>query len=358
MSQSFSDAILNWYDKYGRKTLPWQQEKTPYKVWLSEIMLQQTQVATVIPYFERFMERFPTVNDLANAELDEVLHLWTGLGYYARARNIHKAAKMIATDYQGQFPTDIDDVMAMPGIGRSTAGAVLSLSLGQHHPILDGNVKRTLSRHFAVEGWPGKKPVENRLWELAEKNTPATGVQRYNQAMMDMGAMICTRSKPKCTLCPVNFSCEANALNRQADFPGKKPKKILPEKKTCFVLFQYEDQVWLEQRPPAGLWGGLWCLPETLETKAGEFIGSKLNQSGHDKPEHLTAFRHTFSHFHLDIVPVRVKLHSKPEMIGDNGIMEGSGGLWYNLTQPAKVGLAAPVQKLLESLTHELQTTI
>ncbi|WP_154124506.1 A/G-specific adenine glycosylase [Grimontia hollisae] len=354
MSQSFSDAILTWYDKYGRKTLPWQQEKTPYKVWLSEIMLQQTQVATVIPYFERFMTRFPTVVDLAHAELDEVLHLWTGLGYYARARNLHKAAQKIAADYNGEFPTTIEDVMALPGVGRSTAGAVLSLSLGQHHPILDGNVKRTLSRHFAVEGWPGKKPVENRLWELAEENTPAEGVQRYNQAMMDMGAMICTRSKPKCYLCPVNHSCEANAMSRQSDFPGKKPKKTLPEKETCFVLFQYRDQIWLEQRPPAGLWGGLWCLPETSEQTAASFVASKLAASSFETPEHLTAFRHTFSHFHLDIVPIRVKLHHKPDNIGANGIMEGNRGLWYNLNKPAKVGLAAPVQKLLESLTREL----
>lgn len=237
MSQSFSDAILGWYDKYGRKTLPWQQEKTPYKVWLSEIMLQQTQVATVIPYFERFMSRFPTVVDLANAELDEVLHLWTGLGYYARARNLHKAAKKIAAEYNGEFPTNIDDVMALPGVGRSTAGAVLSLSLGQHHPILDGNVKRTLSRHFAVEGWPGKKPVENRLWELAETNTPAEGVQRYNQAMMDMGAMICTRSKPKCDICPVNYSCEANALGRQTDFPARNQRKPFRKKKPASFCF-------------------------------------------------------------------------------------------------------------------------
>lgn len=213
-------------------------------------MLQQTQVATVIPYFERFMARFPTVVDLANAELDEVLHLWTGLGYYARARNLHKAAQKIATEFHGEFPTHIDDVMDLPGVGRSTAGAVLSLSLGQHHAILDGNVKRTLSRHFAVEGWPGKKPVENKLWEFADANTPAEGVQRYNQAMMDMGAMICTRSKPKCDICPVRASCDANALGRQADFPGKKPKKTMPEKETCFVLFQYDNHIWLEQRPP------------------------------------------------------------------------------------------------------------
>ena len=197
MTNTFSDAILAWYDKFGRKTLPWQQQKTPYKVWLSEIMLQQTQVATVIPYFERFIERFPTVADLAAADQDEVLHLWTGLGYYARARNLHKAAKHIVDHHGGEFPTDIEQVIALPGVGRSTAGAVLSLSLKQHHPILDGNVKRTLARCYAVEGWPGKKPVENKLWEIAEANTPAQGVERYNQAMMDMGAMICTRSKPK-----------------------------------------------------------------------------------------------------------------------------------------------------------------
>ncbi len=355
VSQSFSDAILAWYDKYGRKTLPWQQEKTPYKVWLSEIMLQQTQVATVIPYFERFMARFPTVVDLANAELDEVLHLWTGLGYYARARNLHKAAQKIATEFHGEFPTHIDDVMDLPGVGRSTAGAVLSLSLGQHHAILDGNVKRTLSRHFAVEGWPGKKPVENKLWELADANTPAEGVQRYNQAMMDMGALICTRSKPKCDICPVRASCDANALGRQADFPGKKPKKTMPEKETCFVLFQYDNHIWLEQRPPVGLWGGLWCLPEGNELEIESFIAGKLNGIAFGKPQYLTAFRHTFSHFHLDIVPIQVTLNSKPTFIGEQGIMEGNGGLWYNLNQPAKVGLAAPVQKLLESLTREIQ---
>ncbi|MFD2178735.1 A/G-specific adenine glycosylase [Veronia pacifica] len=349
MSLSFSDAILTWYDKYGRKTLPWQLNKTPYKVWLSEIMLQQTQVATVIPYFERFMERFPNVADLAAADLDEVLHLWTGLGYYARARNLHKAAVMVVEKFGGEFPTNIDDMMALPGVGRSTAGAVLSLSLGLHHPILDGNVKRTLARHYAVEGWPGKKPVENILWQHAEINTPAEGVNRYNQAMMDMGAMICTRSKPKCELCPVNYSCEANALGRQTDFPGKKPKKVLPEKQACFLLYQYEEQIWLEQRPPSGLWGGLWCLPETEESKVESSVLTMCGTDNAYDIEHLTAFRHTFSHFHLDILPVRVRLKRQPTMI-----MEAQGGLWYNLTQPEKVGLAAPVQKLLKTLTREL----
>ena len=220
----FATAILKWYDAYGRKELPWQQNKTAYTVWLSEIMLQQTQVTTVIPYYQRFLERFPTVIDLANAEQDEVLHLWTGLGYYARARNLHKAAKIVAEQYGGEFPLSLEEMNALPGIGRSTAAAVLSSVYKLPHAILDGNVKRTLARSFAVEGWPGQKKVENQLWEHAEAHTPKQDVDKYNQAMMDMGAMVCTRSKPKCTLCPIESMCEAKKLDRQLDFPGKKPK--------------------------------------------------------------------------------------------------------------------------------------
>lgn len=220
-ASQFSAQVLDWYDKYGRKTLPWQIDKTPYKVWLSEVMLQQTQVATVIPYFERFMARFPTVTDLANAPLDEVLHLWTGLGYYARARNLHKAAQQVAALHGGKFPETFEEVAALPGVGRSTAGAILSLSLGKHFPILDGNVKRVLARCYAVSGWPGKKEVENKLWSLSEQVTPAVGVERFNQAMMDLGAMICTRSKPKCSLCPLQNGCIAAANNSWSLYPGK-----------------------------------------------------------------------------------------------------------------------------------------
>ncbi|ELR65311.1 A/G-specific adenine glycosylase [Photobacterium marinum] len=351
MTNTFSEAILAWYDKFGRKTLPWQLNKTPYKVWLSEIMLQQTQVATVIPYFERFMERFPTVRDLAAAEQDEVLHLWTGLGYYARARNLHKAAQMIVSEHGGEFPTDIEQVMALPGIGRSTAGAVLSLSLKQHHPILDGNVKRTLSRCYAIEGWPGKKAVENALWQIAETNTPAKGVERYNQAMMDMGAMICTRSKPKCDLCPVTDICQAKAQQRQLDFPGKKPKKTMPEKQAWFAIFQCGEEIWLEQRPPAGIWGGLWCFPQhdhhDLSGIVEQRLGTKVEVN---QPEQLGAFRHTFSHYHLDIVPMLFRLDNMPDMIRESG-----KGQWYNLNNPAKIGLAAPVQQILDSLHYELK---
>lgn len=347
---SFSTAILAWYDNFGRKELPWQQNKTLYKVWLSEIMLQQTQVATVIPYFKRFIQRFPTISDLANAKQDEVLHLWTGLGYYARARNLHKAAQIVASDYNGQFPQHFDAVHALPGIGRSTAAAILSSVLNQPYAILDGNVKRTLARCFAVEGWPGKKQVENQLWDIAEKYTPTSHVDNYNQAMMDMGALICTRSKPKCTLCPIEEFCLAKRQNRQLDFPGKKPKKEKPVRETWFVILSYQDQVWLEQRPQSGIWGGLYSFPEHSSDAIEEQLDKKsVQQNMIVDQQKLIAFRHTFSHYHLDITPILVKLDQQPCQI-----MEGYQGLWYNISQPEEIGLAAPVKQLLESLPSEL----
>ncbi|MBJ3815865.1 A/G-specific adenine glycosylase [Shimwellia pseudoproteus] len=339
----FSRQVLDWYDKYGRKTLPWQQEKTPYKVWLSEVMLQQTQVTTVIPYFQRFMAQFPTVTDLANAPLDEVLHLWTGLGYYARARNLHKAAQQVAGQHNGEFPQTFDEVAALPGVGRSTAGAILSLSLGQHFPILDGNVKRVLARCYAVSGWPGKKEVENRLWQLSESVTPADGVARFNQAMMDLGAMVCTRSRPKCELCPLNSGCEALATGSQALYPGKKPKQTLPERTGYFLLMQHDGEVFLQQRPPVGLWGGLYCFPQFDDEAALRAWLAQRHISA-DNLHQLTAFRHTFSHFHLDIVPMWLSVSSI------RGCMDERPGLWYNLGQPPSVGLAAPVERLLQQL--------
>ena len=342
-ASQFSAQVLDWYDKYGRKTLPWQIEKTPYKVWLSEVMLQQTQVATVIPYFERFMARFPTVTDLANAPLDEVLHLWTGLGYYARARNLHKAAQQVATRHNGKFPETFDEVADLPGVGRSTAGAILSLSLGKHFPILDDNVKRVLARCYAVDGWPGKKDVEKRLWEISEAVTPANGVERFNQAMMDLGAMVCTRSKPKCELCPVNNLCVAYANHSWAQYPGKKPKQTLPERTGYMLLMQHGDEVFLAQRPPSGLWGGLYCFPQFEDE---DLLREWLKQRGiaADNLTQLTAFRHTFSHFHLDIVPMWLPVSSFASC------MDEGTALWYNLAQPPSVGLAAPVERLLQQL--------
>ncbi|MBE4593641.1 A/G-specific adenine glycosylase [Vibrio navarrensis] len=347
----FANAILKWYDAYGRKNLPWQQNKTAYSVWLSEIMLQQTQVATVIPYYQRFLQRFPSVTDLANAEQDEVLHLWTGLGYYARARNLHKAAKIVAQQYQGEFPTDIEQMNALPGIGRSTAAAVLSSVYKQPHAILDGNVKRTLSRAFAVEGWSGQKAVENQLWQLAEAHTPQQDVDKYNQAMMDMGAMICTRSKPKCSLCPVADLCVAQKQGNPLDYPGKKPKKEKPTKQTWFVMLHHDNQVWLEQRPQSGIWGGLFCFPQQPEDNLSDLLAKRGIRDEHIRTQQtLIAFRHTFSHYHLDITPILLDLSKQPDVI-----MEAGNGLWYNLAHPESIGLAAPVKQLLESLPHELR---
>lgn len=346
-----AQLVLDWYQRFGRKTLPWQLEKTPYKVWLSEVMLQQTQVMTVIPYFQRFMTKFPTVGRLAAAPLDEVLHLWTGLGYYARARNLHKAAQLIAEWHGGEFPQDFDAISALPGIGRSTAGAILSLALDRHYPILDGNVKRVLARYYAIAGRPGKKEVEQHLWRLSEQVTPARGVAQFNQAMMDLGAMVCTRSRPKCELCPLHRGCQAYATHSWASYPGKKPKQVLPEKTAWFLLLQDGNRVWLEQLPAVGLWGGLFCFPQFADPQA---LALWLTQRGlpSGQCEQLTAFRHTFSHFHLDIVPMWQKVGTIQRC------MDEGNGLWYNLAQPPAVGLAVPVERLLLQLSQPQQAAL
>ena len=242
----FHRRLLHWFRHHGRHDLPWQSPRDAYRVWVSEIMLQQTQVATVIPYFERFMARFPDLASLASADLDQVLHLWTGLGYYARARNLHRAAGVIVAEHGGRFPTDFEAVLALPGIGRSTAGAILAQACDQRHAILDGNVRRVLARHRAIEGWPGQKAVENTLWALAEELTPAEDVADYTQAIMDLGATVCTRSQPRCAACPLAEDCQARAAGRQADFPGRRPRKALPERHTRMLLLRdAEGQVLL-----------------------------------------------------------------------------------------------------------------
>ncbi len=349
MTPNFSSRIIDWYHIHGRKTLPWQLDKTPYKVWISEIMLQQTQVATVIPYYEKFMARFTDINTLANADQDEVLHHWTGLGYYARARNLHKAAQILRDEYQGKFPTEIEDVIALPGIGRSTAGAVLSLSLGQHHPILDGNVKRVLARHGAISGWPGQKAVEQALWQLSESYTPKEGITYYNQAMMDLGSSICTRSKPSCGQCPVAIDCQAQLQGRQSEFPGKKPKKTIPAKSAFMLVLEHDDQVWLIKRPPAGIWGGLWCFPQyDTEQEAIDMLDQGQYQIANQQA--LPGFRHTFSHFHLDVQPILVRLKQQSQ----HQVMEPKQTLWYNIEQPSKVGLAAATERILASLEPQM----
>lgn len=346
---SFSTAVLDWFDEHGRHDLPWQADKTAYHTWISEIMLQQTQVATVIPYFQRFIERFPDVHTLAEAEQDEVLHLWTGLGYYARARNLHKAAKMVVSEYGGQFPETVDELETLPGIGRSTAGAVLSISTGKRAAILDGNVKRVLARFYAVEGWPGTTAVQKELWAHAERNTPHERVGDYTQAMMDLGATLCTRSKPSCLLCPLQPHCGAFAKGMTDKLPAPRPKKVLPEKQTLMLILRNEQgQLMLYQRPPTGLWGGLWSFPQVQDLRdAHTETGLVIDP---DRCQPLAPLRHTFSHFHLDITPVLVS-QEESDVFSDE-VMEGAATLWYDPVQPQNVGLAAPVKKLIQKLTR------
>lgn len=348
-AQLFNQSIIQWYKKSGRKHLPWQQNKTPYRVWISEIMLQQTQVATVIPYYQRFMESFPSISALANAPEDDVLHHWTGLGYYARARNLHKAAKLMNENYHGQFPQTLDEVVALPGIGRSTAGAILSLALNKPHAILDGNVKRVLARCYKVEGYNGLSKYEKALWPIAEALSPSQEIAAYNQAMMDLGSIICTRTKPLCEQCPVQETCLAKATNEQSLFPQKKPKKVIPEKSTIMVIPKVNNQVLMEKRPPSGIWGGLWCFLELdSANNCDESINQLLNPYGLkvSSSERWQPFRHTFSHFHLDIQPVMVEC----EKIPIQEVHEHNEQKWYDLKQEESVGLAASTQKLISLL--------
>ncbi|XGA79664.1 A/G-specific adenine glycosylase [Halomonas sp. CH40] len=336
----FQRRLLTWFDQFGRHDLPWQSPRTAYRVWVSEIMLQQTQVATVIDYFERFMARFPTLQSLAEAPQDDVLHLWTGLGYYARARNLHKAAQQVAADHNAQLPVDsLEALMALPGIGRSTAGAIIAQSTGKRAVILDGNVKRSLTRLHAISGWPGKPAVERKLWALAEVYTPEERVADYTQAMMDFGATLCKRSQPACSQCPFNDVCLALAEGNVQGYPQSKPKKTLPTRQTLMLILEdAQGRIWLEQRPPSGLWGGLWSLPQFDSQDAlNDWLATHVKEA---RPQAAQpAFVHTFSHFRLEITPQPVACQTL------NGVREK--GLWYDLADPPALGLAAPVKKLL-----------
>lgn len=349
---SFADRVLKWYDQHGRTHLPWQQNPTPYRVWISEIMLQQTQVTTVIPYYERFIDSFPDVLTLANASQDEVLKHWEGLGYYSRARNLHKAAQTIRDQHNGAFPQTIDAVEALSGIGRSTAGAILSLACGQAHAILDGNVKRVLARYHAVEGYPGQTAVQKTLWQYAEQHVPATRNAAYTQAMMDMGATLCTRSKPACLLCPLHTDCTTAKQGNPQDYPGKKPKKVLPEKQRfALVLRNQRGEIGLEKRPSTGIWGGLWSFPEYLsEQEARSALEDKVGagtvaDTAVVASKHLAILTHTFSHYRLHLQPILVDLHVK-----DTGIMEADRWLWYNSSQTFSGGLSSAAQRLLKTM--------
>lgn len=343
---TFQKNVLKWFDQHGRKDLPWQQNITPYRVWLSEIMLQQTQVATVIPYFQAFIAKFPDVESLAQAPVDEVLQLWSGLGYYARARNLHKAAWII--DGQGLFPDTLDRLMALPGIGQSTAGAILSIAFNKNHPILDGNVKRVLARFKAIPGWPGSSQANKQLWTISANLTPDTRVADYTQAMMDLGATICTRSKPACEKCPLVRDCLASLTQTVADFPGRRLTKVLPVKQVVFLLLHnHQQQVLLEKRPPTGIWGGLWSLPEFTSEDA--VLNWCLSNNMRIVRQHLgVKQRHTFSHYRLDYTPLLIEISGSVDIV-----METDRALWHNIPQANQLALAAPIKLLLQQLFKE-----
>jgi len=349
--QHFSTAVLDWFNQNGRKHLPWQQDPSPYLVWVSEIMLQQTQVATVIPYYERFIRRFTDVSVLAQASQDEVLHYWTGLGYYARARNLHKTAKIIDEQYQGQFPETVEALGELPGIGRSTAGAIVALAFNKRAVILDGNVKRVLCRYHCIEGWPDQSQTQKQLWQIAEQYTPEKDFRSYTQAMMDLGATVCTRSSPRCSECPLQDSCEAFLSSRCDQFPQRKPRKILPLKSTRMLILLSPDKsrVLLEKRPPQGIWGGLWSFPELQEELQ---VQDYLDQYGFKAAGNTLAMGeilHTFSHFQLNIRPLVKKLRQEP-----SSIMEKPDWHWYDLQKPQQLGLAAPIKTLLAQVEEQL----
>jgi A/G-specific adenine glycosylase len=357
-SDRFSARLIAWQEQHGRHDLPWQNTTDPYRIWVSEIMLQQTQVTAVIPFYQRFMERFPTIAALAAAPADEVMAYWSGLGYYARARNMHKAAQTVIAQNLTQLPTDPFELQKLPGIGRSTAAAIAAFSAGYRAAILDGNVKRVLARHFAIPGFPGTKVVENKMWVLAESLLPENNIQPYTQGLMDLGATICTRSSPKCSRCPLSDTCCALSLNRIHQFPEPRPSKPRVERDARAWLIRRgsgarlseqnihgssePEEFLLEQRPPSGIWGGLWCLPENLcpELEAHLLI---------EKQSHR--IEHSFTHFKLFLTIQKAQWMGAHDL--HHFTVEERGQTlrkWFTLDEALGAGLPAPIRKLLQDL--------
>ena len=341
---ALASRLVRWQVRNGRHELPWQGTRDPYRIWLSEVMLQQTQVATVIAYYERFLARFPDVKSLAAADLDDVLVLWSGLGYYSRARNLHAAAQTVAETHGGRFPRTSKALASVPGVGRSTAAAIAVFAFGEREAILDGNVKRVLARHFAVRGYPGEKRVENRLWKLAESQVPEKDVERYTQALMDLGAGVCTRARPACASCPLEASCKARSQGKVQAYPRPRPRKPVPLKKTAMLLLLREAEVLLEKRSPVGIWGGLWCLPEISPgADPRDYCRRRLGASL-ASAKRLPLLRHGFTHFTLNITPVVCQVASASPCASQ------PGQVWLPLEEAARAAVPAPVRKLLNSL--------
>lgn len=339
-ADSFSTRLIHWQRRSGRHELPWQRTRDAYRIWLSEIMLQQTQVATVIPYYQRFLERFPDVAALAAAPVEAVLEAWAGLGYYARARNLHRCAQTIVAGHGGRFPRDPEELAGLPGIGRSTAAAISAFAFGTRAAILDGNVKRVLARCFGIEGFPGNAKVEQAMWRLAESLLPSADIEAYTQGVMDLGATLCTRSRPGCGECPLQTVCVAFREERQAELPAAKPVKVLPERETQMLVLTDGPRVLLERRPPVGIWGGLLGLPELAPERAGELAarhGFRLLETSE-----LPALRHVFSHFRLTIRPWLCRVEAAGATAAE------AGWEWLARDEAGAAALPAPIRRILQ----------
>ena len=330
MTGTFADAIIAWQKWHGRHYLPWQNTQDPYAIWVSEIMLQQTQVAAVVGYYAKFMQRFATIAALASASQEDVLQSWSGLGYYSRARNLHNAAQKIMDEFAGVFPTQFDDILSLPGIGRSTAAAISTFALNTPQPILDGNVKRVFARHFNISGWTSLPKIERQLWQIADRENPSLEAIAYTQGLMDLGATLCTRTKPNCAACPINTSCEALANNLVHTLPTPKPRKAIPEKNTTMLVFVNGDEVMLEKRPPVGIWGGLWSFPEV--------DGVPVDASP------LNKLTHTFTHFKLHIAPQLVYINKATPQVSE------AVTIWLSIDDAIGAAIPTPVRKILQSL--------
>jgi len=329
----FASALIAWQRKHGRHDLPWQGARDPYRIWLSEVMLQQTQVAAVIPYYERFLKKYPTVKALAAASEDDVLRLWSGLGYYARGRNLHAAAKTIAAH---GFPKSLDKIMELPGVGRSTAAAITAFAFGERAAILDGNVKRVLARCYGVT-------EEKKLWQLAERLLPKSGIKVYTQALMDLGATVCNRKKPRCEVCPVRGRCVARKQDRIAQLPAPRARKVLPLRKATWLVLLKEGEILLEKRPSLGIWGGLWSFPEAGEGDVILFCRRNLGCNV-EKTRKLEPVEHGFTHFRLHIQPLLCTVQSATPRA------EAPGRLWLDVAEAASAAVPAPVRTLLGRL--------
>jgi A/G-specific adenine glycosylase len=324
---TFADAVIAWQKLHGRHNLPWQNTSSPYAIWVSEIMLQQTQVAAVIGYYSSFMERFPNISALANASEEQVLQHWSGLGYYSRARNLHSAAQKIIVEFNGEFPQKFDDILSLPGIGRSTAAAISTFAFNQAMPILDGNVKRVFARYFLIEGWPSLPSVEKLMWQIATRENPSNHAIAYTQGLMDLGATLCTRSRPQCHICPIKNNCQAHIQLKTQLLPTPKPRKTLPERSTTMLIYMNANEVMLEKRASKGIWGGLWSFPEVAVAPS--------------EGQLLPTFSHAFTHF---------KLHIEPVLIKTNKQNNKQNTLWVGLDEAVEAAIPTPVRKILQSL--------